>query len=159
MSCHPPFAEFLARELVPWVRRGYRVSADPARTVIAGSSLGGLAAACAAVKHPEIFGNVLSISGSFYWKPPGETEPERLAREIATGPKLKLRFYLEAGLMEGRPRPESPSLLEANRHLRNVLQAKGYEVGYQEFNGGHSILNWRGSFPNGLLALLGKGIE
>lgn len=159
LSCHPPFAEFLARELIPWVRRGYRVSADPGRTVIAGSSLGGLAAACAAMKHPEIFGNVLSISGSFYWKPPGESEPEAIARRIATGPKLKLRFYLEAGLMEGRPRPDSPSLLESNRHLRTVLQAKGYEVGYGEFNGGHSILNWRGSFPNGLQALLGKGIE
>jgi enterochelin esterase-like enzyme len=162
LSCHPPFAEFLGRELIPWVLRGYRVSSDPARTVIAGSSLGGLAAACAAMKYPEIFGTVLSISGSFYWKPPGETEPEGIARRLATGPKLKLRFYLEAGLMEGRPRPETPSLLESNRHLRTVLRAKGYDVKYQEFNGGHSILNWRGSFANGLLALLGTektGIE
>jgi hypothetical protein len=26
LSCHPPFAEFLALELVPWVRRGYRTA-------------------------------------------------------------------------------------------------------------------------------------
>lgn len=155
MSCHPPFAEFLAGELIPWVRRGYRVTDDPARTAIAGSSLGGLAAACAAVRHPEVFGNVLSLSGSFYWRSPDEAEPEGLARQLAAGPKLPLRFYLEAGLMEDRPR-EGTSLLAANRHLRTVLQARGNAVEYREFNGGHSILNWRGSFADGLLALFGK---
>lgn len=156
MSCHPPFTEFLARELIPWVRRGYRVTADPTKTAIAGSSLGGLAAAFAAMKHPDVFGNVLSLSGSFYWKPPEEIEFEWLARQLATGPKLPLRFYLEAGLMEDRQRPAGPSLLASNRHLRTVLQAKGYAVEYREFNGGHSILNWRGSLADGLLALFGK---
>lgn len=156
LSCQPPFAEFLARELVPWVRSGYRIADDPARTAIAGSSLGGLAAACAAVRHPEVFGNVLSLSGSFYWRPPDETEPEWLARQLAAGPKLPLRFYLEAGLMEDRPRPEGISLLAANRHLRTVLQARGSSVEYREFNGGHSILNWRGSFADGVLALFSE---
>lgn len=164
LACHPPFAEFLASELLPWVRRGYRVAADPRRTVVVGSSLGGLAAACAALRHSEAFGNVLALSGSFYWQPPpdaddaghaGDAEPEWLARQLATGPKLPLRFYLEAGLLEGRPRPEGPSLLESNRHLRDVLQAKGYDVAYRDFNGGHSILSWRGALADGLLALLG----
>ena len=154
LSCNPRFAEFLARELVPWVRKSYRITDDPAQTAIAGSSLGGLAAACAAVKHPEVFGNVLSLSGSFYWQPPGEAEPEWLARQLAAGPKLPLRFYLEAGLMEGTPR-DGISLLAANRHLRDVLQARGNAVEYREFNGGHSILNWRGSFADGVLALFG----
>jgi enterochelin esterase-like enzyme len=156
LSCHPPFDEFLARELIPWIRRGFRVTTGPARTAIAGSSLGGLAAACAAFRHPDVFGNVLSLSGSFYWRPSGDTEPEWLARQLATGPKLPLRFYLEAGLMEDRPRPESPSLLAANRHLRTVLQAKGNAVTFREFNGGHSILNWRGSIADGILALFGR---
>jgi enterochelin esterase-like enzyme len=154
MLYHPPFAEFLARDLIPWVRRGWRVTADPARTAIVGSSLGGLTAAFAAIEAPEIFGNVLSISGSFSWQAPGDvTEPEKIARRLATGPKLPLRFYLEAGLMEDRPRPNGPSLLTANRHLRDVLQAKGYAVDYREYNGGHSILNWRGSVADGLQAL------
>jgi len=152
LSCHPPFAEFLARELVPWVRGSYRITDDPARTAIAGSSLGGLAAACAAMKHADVFGNVLSLSGSFYWRSPGEIEPEWLARQLAAGAKLPLRFYLEAGLMEDKPR-EGVSLLAANRHLRTVLQARGNAVEYREFNGGHSILNWRGSFADGVLAL------
>jgi enterochelin esterase-like enzyme len=40
--------------------------------------------------------------------------------------------------------------------LRTVLQAKGYAVEYREFNGGHSILSWRGSLADGILALFGK---
>lgn len=154
LHCYPSFAEFLIRELLPWVRRGYRITDDPARTAIAGSSLGGLAAACAAVRHPEVFGNVLSLSGAFYWWPPDEAEPEWLARQIATGPKPPVRFYLEAGLMEDISR-EGVSLLASNRHLRTVLQARGAAVEYREFDGGHSILNWRGSFADGVLALFG----
>ncbi|HEV7669704.1 MAG TPA: enterochelin esterase [Thermoanaerobaculia bacterium] len=154
-TCNPKFAAFLTGELIPWVRNGWRVTADPTRTAIVGSSLGGLAAACAAIRSSEIFGNVLALSGSFYWQLTGDTEPEGVAHQLATGPKLPLRFYLEAGLMEDRSRPSTPSLLTANRHLRDVLQAKGYAVEYKEFNGGHSILNWRGSVADGLLALFG----
>ncbi|HEX6898969.1 MAG TPA: enterochelin esterase [Thermoanaerobaculia bacterium] len=156
MTCHPPFADFLALELIPWVRSGYRVTTEPARTAIVGSSLGGLAAAFAAFKHPEVFGNVLSLSGSFNWTPRDDAEPEWLARQLAAGPKLPLRFYLEAGLMENRVRPDGTSLLGSNRHLRTVLQAKGYDAQYREFNGGHSILSWRGSVADGILALFGK---
>ncbi|HXU31455.1 MAG TPA: enterochelin esterase [Thermoanaerobaculia bacterium] len=154
-TCNPTFVQFLTAELMSWVRGGWRVTTEPARTAIVGSSLGGLAAACAAVSSSETFGNVLSLSGSFYWQLTGDAEPEGVARRLATGPKLPLRFYLEAGLMEDRQRPGSPSLLTANRHLRDVLEAKGYALDYHEFNGGHSILNWRGSIAEGLAALFG----
>jgi enterochelin esterase-like enzyme len=125
MTCHPLFADFLALDLIPWVRRGYRVTGDPARTAIVGSSLGGLAAAFTALKHPEVFGNVLSLSGSFYWTPRDDAEPEWLARQLAAGPRLPLRFYLEAGLQEDRPRPEGASLLGSNRHKVTVCGAAG----------------------------------
>ena len=64
-----------------------------------------------------------------------------------------MRFYLEAGLLEIG---HSINLLASNRHLRNVLEAKGYEVAYAEFNGDHTYLCWRGSLAQGLLALMGK---
>jgi enterochelin esterase-like enzyme len=68
LPCYPPFADFLATELVPWVRENYHGAAEAARTIAAGSSYGGLAAVFAGLRHPEVFGNVVSLSGSFWWK-------------------------------------------------------------------------------------------
>lgn len=154
LACNAEFTDFLAQELVPWVRQRYRVTTKPQQTIIAGSSLGGLAASFAALRHPNIFGNVLSQSGSYDWSPEfakreADEESEWLIKQFVAKEKLPVRFYLEAGLLEG-------SLLAANRHLRDVLQAKSYEVQYREFYGGHDYFNWRGTFADGLLALLGK---
>jgi enterochelin esterase family protein len=166
LVCSEPFTACLARELLPWVRRHYRVSADPARVVVGGHSLGGLAAAYAAFRHADLFGNVLSQSGAFWWwrpdrrwgEPPDEaTEYEWLTHEFATHPRRPLRFYLNVGLLESTASaPGMPSMLLANRHLRDVLQAKGYPVAYAEFAGGHTFLCWRGTLADGLLALLGR---
>lgn len=156
LPCSPPFADFLANELVPWMRSNYHVSADPADAVVAGSSFGGLAAAYAGFRHPEIFGNVLSQSGSFWWKPDGQTQPEWLTEEFASAPRSTIRFFLEAGLMETGPSLTGPSILSTNRHLRAVLFGKGYRLHYQEYNGDHDPLNWRGTFSDGLVYLFGR---
>ncbi len=101
---------------------------------------------------------MLSQSGSFWWKPGHDEEFERLARQYVSSPTLPLRFYLEVGLLESGPGlpagSQSPGQILANRHLRDVLQAKGYPVHYSEFNGGHEWICWRGSLADGLLALL-----
>ena len=39
--CSPEFANFLATELVPWMRSTYHATDNPAQTVIGGSGLGG----------------------------------------------------------------------------------------------------------------------
>lgn len=163
LPCYPPFADFLAQELVPWIRANYHVSADPSDTIVAGSSFGGLAAAYAAFRYPGIVGNVLSQSGSFQWKPGhdpftaeanAEQEDEWLVRAYATGPRHGLRFYLDVGIFDSRTLPgERPGILLANRHLRNVLQAKGYPLHYAEFCGGHDYACWRGTLSDGLFAL------
>jgi enterochelin esterase family protein len=51
------------------------------------------------------------------------------------------------------------SILLTTRNLRDVLRAKGYEVHFQEFAGGHGYLSWRGTLADGLIALLGNARE
>jgi enterochelin esterase family protein len=146
--------DFLTQELLPWIQERYSVTHDSQQTIIGGISLGGLAAVFAGFRHPDAFGNILSQSGSFYWMPEGEAEDEWLTRQFANNPTLPLRFYLEVGLLENGLGP-FPTNLRANRHLRTVLEAKGYTLEYAEFNGGHEMLTWRGTLVNGLLALIG----
>jgi enterochelin esterase-like enzyme len=67
-----------------------------------------------------------------------------------------VRFWLDAGLYEYERPPEpagAPSILEANRRLRDVLVERGYELHYAEFVGGHDYLCWQGTFADGLRAL------
>jgi enterochelin esterase family protein len=160
---NPAFAEFLATELLPWVHAHYTVSSDPRRTVIAGSSFGGLAATYAGLRHSELFGNVLCQSGSFWWAPDRAADPNPdattetgwLAKEFIKSPTKPLRFWMEAGLLEVDSRGTGGVNLETSRHMRDVLLAKGYEVQYSEFAGGHEYLNFRGTLAEGLIALIG----
>ncbi|GEM_PF-276328 len=158
LTCSRPFADFLAKELLPEVRRTYHVSADPKLTIIGGSSFGGLEAACAALMHPETFGNVLSMSGSYWYVPnwrergnsPNLFDTGWVLQEYMKRPKLPLRFYMEVGRFE----PQADQL-GTNRHLRDILALKGYAVKYAEYDGGHEKLWWRDSLVHGLIALSG----
>jgi len=155
LTCSDSFTRFLAEELIPWLRAMYHVTEDPALTVVGGSSNGGLAAAFTAFRHPEIFGNVLSQSGAFMYSPLEEREPEWMIRQFVASPTLPIRFHIDFGLMEDHPTDGAvPNIVMTNRHLRDVLLAKGYRVHYQEFNGGHEYVNWRGTLADGLIALL-----
>jgi enterochelin esterase-like enzyme len=170
LSCNSTYADFLAQEIVPWARANYHATDRPEQTIIGGTSLGGLQAVCVGLKHSEVFGNVLSQSGDFKWKPDGEKEWEWPKRQFAASPRLPLRFSFEAGLMEGTwwwrdlmaQQPNAPpanlidpTFLAANRNLRDTLVSKGYSVHYTEFNGNHGLLNWRGTLASHLISLAG----
>jgi enterochelin esterase-like enzyme len=148
------YARFLATELLPSIRARYAIASSPEKNVVAGSSMGGLAAAFVANRHPELFGNVLSQSGAFMLAAPGEQTGERMKREIESSPKRGIAYYMEAGIYENERLESGVDLLSSNRHLRDALKAKGNRVTYDEYAGGHSDLNWRSGFSRGLLALL-----
>ena len=179
MVANAEFADFLATELVPWIRKHYNVSKDATKVVVGGYSAGGLAAPYVAMRHPKVFGNVLSESGAFWWSfehhggvcgsrcpdtrgrstedfVDATTEGNWLVKEFLASPKLPLRFYLTAGTFEIDRNGAGGGILETTRALRDVLRAKGYEVHYQQFVGGHDGLSWRGALADGLIALLGS---
>lgn len=165
LPCDPDFADYLALELLPWAQRQWPVlTTQAAHRVVTGSSYGGLASAWAAFRHPGVFGQVLALSGSFWWGPtnvphlPGFEhfgEGEWLTREFARAPRKPVRFFITAGLMEIALTGDGGGILDTSRHLRTVLQAKGYDVRYQEFAGGHDHYAWGDELARGLIALLG----
>lgn len=148
---NPAFARFLDEELMPWVH-AQGLAQPPEATVIAGSSYGGLASAYAGLMLPHRFGRVLSLSGSYWWAPPGEL-PGWMMRAYAEAPPRPVRFYLDAGRYEGA-RGGQDGILETNRHLADVLRAKGYAVTQREHATGHDYLHWQGALGCGLVALL-----
>ncbi|MFT3819381.1 MAG: enterochelin esterase [Rubrivivax sp.] len=163
LPCNPEFADAIALELMPALAQRHAISADPARSTIGGASYGGLAASWIALRHPQRFGRVLSLSGSYWWAPnhlmgmapPLHQSPEDqwLTRHVAESERVPVRLYLAAGRLE-RTRPgDGVGILDANRNLRNVLRAKGYRVQHHEFDGGHDWLAWRGELVLGLQAL------
>ncbi|WP_159992561.1 alpha/beta hydrolase-fold protein [Roseomonas sp. 18066] len=151
LPCNPRFAAALVEEMLPWARAQIRLTEDPAQIVVGGASYGGIAAAFAAFRHPEVFGNVLSQSGSYGWSPEGAA-PEWLVEQYASSARLPVRFYLEAGSFE-RGRPGRVSLFDSNRHMAMVLRARGYTVTHREWSTGHDYIAWRSSLAEGLQAL------
>ncbi|HEY1951880.1 MAG TPA: alpha/beta hydrolase-fold protein [Gemmatimonadaceae bacterium] len=158
LANHQRFVTYVADELVPWLRGKWRVTRDPARTIVTGSSAGGLAAAYLAFNRPELFGNVLSQSGAFWRGNEGTDDPpyEWLTAQYAAAPRKPIRFFLDVGSTEshGAMNGAAPSILDANRHLRDVLREHGYKIDYYEVpNGVHAAESWRLRLPTGLAAL------
>ncbi len=159
LDCNPDFLQFVTDDVLGMVRQAYRITTNPDRTIICGVSMGGLAAAYFGLCRSDVYGNVLSQSGSFHRAFPGDDGGfEGMMRAYDRAERLPLRFYLEAGLMERAAWFDDPTitLLDCNRRFRDVLKAKGYDVQYAEFNGEHSFESWRGSLSDGLLALVSR---
>ncbi|KYF58027.1 hypothetical protein BE08_43845 [Sorangium cellulosum] len=166
-ACNPAFAAMLADELLPMLRERYPVSVDPDRVVLAGNSYTALAAAHAALERPDAFGAVMSTSGTHGWgyaDHPAcalvlgkDGEPEWLTRQYASAPRKAIRFWIDVGQLEtGTFIDWMPGVDQraANRHLRTVLQARGYQVTYHESPGGHEFVTFRHSVLRGLRAML-----
>ncbi|MCM5553414.1 enterochelin esterase [Pleomorphomonas sp. NRK KF1] len=155
---NPDFASFLADDLLAEVRARTGFIPSSARTVLAGSSYGGLASLTVALRRPDAFGNALSLSGSYWWSPPDTPASisNVVAHRVATMERRPVRVFLSAGLFE-REHGGADGILETNRHLRDVLMARGYQVTAREYAGGHDYFVWRGALADGLLALFGRG--
>ncbi|WP_335868983.1 alpha/beta hydrolase [Bacillus sp. 2205SS5-2] len=139
------FNAFLTQELLPWIQSNFNVSHNPQQTALCGASLGGLASFYAAVHHPDLFGKVLSQSGSFNRKKTGEYHDKYWSVDyLESIPRLPIRIYMNAG------RLEMEDLQKANLITYQTLMNKGYDVKYDVFSGGHDVLWWRETFLAGL---------
>lgn len=152
------FLTVVADDLLPRVTRDLGFLPDAAHTVVAGSSYGGLASAWFTHERPDVFGNAIILSGSFWWSPEGYEgvgTPYMSDLWMRSAPK-DVRLWMSAGLYEAARLPGEVSILETSRHLRDILTMAGVDLTYREYAGGHDYLIWRGAFSEGLIALFAR---
>lgn len=150
LKCNKTFSDFVANEVMPWASEHYNITREPSKNVIAGCSLGGLTASFLGLTHSDIFGNVLSQSGSYWWSPESDGNFNWMSRQYETTEKLPLKFYANVGVLEIQDK-----MIETNERFRDTLNSKGYVVHYETFNSAHDNLYWGETLAKGLIALIG----
>jgi enterochelin esterase family protein len=142
-------AAFVLEELLPTLESRYSLDPRPERRVVAGHSLGGLAALHVASLDPASFGGVAVGSAALWW--PGNDVQLSGAEVVEAASSYPGRTWMELGTEEGL------ELVDANRSLREEATMAGGDLVYREVCGGHDLALWRGGVGDGLAHLLAAG--
>ena len=142
------YVEFLVHTLKPYIDRHYRTFSGRDHTAIAGSSLGGLIALYAGMKHQETFSRVAALSPLLTPQALGAPLVDYVLRRGKSHP---MRIYVDLGTSEQSFGPLDP--------LRGALRAAGFaeqELVFRYVVGGeHRIDHWRQRFPEVMRWLYG----
>jgi enterochelin esterase family protein len=137
------FADFMAKELVPFVDARYRTRADRNSRALLGASLGGVISVWTGLRHADTFARIGGQSTSF------QIENERVVGALSrleTDSRVRpLKFYFDVGRME--------PILSVNRRVRVMLASRGYAVAYAEAEAGHNWTSWRDRLANAFLGV------
>lgn len=142
-ACSDVTLGFLLFNVIPLARKELKlldIEARPGAYGVLGASMGGLIALYAGLRHPEVFGNVLSQSGAFY--------PKFVVNDLVqAGQAKRIKIWMGVGTME--------FLLAYNRQMHALLSKQGYSVCFHEYQGGHNYTAWRDEVAGGLEKLFG----
>jgi enterochelin esterase-like enzyme len=157
------YTDFVLTELLPYVKKHYRISNSPAQSVFAGFSLGGLSAFDIVFHHPERFSKAGVFSGSFWWRSKStedgyRDETDRIMHDqVRKGAYHKnLRFWFEAGTEDETSDRNNNGIIDAiedTTDLIDELVKKGYQrdidTRYVEVVGGkHNQETWSAIMPD-----------
>lgn len=130
------YGEFLTKEVLPFLRRTYRVADARERIGIGGSSLGGLLALYLGLKLPKVFGKIGALSPSVWWN-------DHVIFRFAEKARLDVRprTWLDIGTREG------PRIAGDVEKFRDVLLNRGWRTGvdlqFEKIEGGeHNEAAW-----------------
>lgn len=135
------YADYLIKEVKPFVANKYNVTDSSEQTALVGSSFGGVAAFHIGTTHPSEFGLLGVMSPSFWW------DNNRLI-EQAKGWKTKpnVRIWMDTGGAEG------PMMVLTARTMRDVLVETKFVLGkdfvyYEEQRAEHNEVAWARRLP------------
>ena len=157
------FPSFLIDEVLPFIEARYRVTRDPRRRVVGGSSAGALAALYAVVARPGVFGGLLVESPSLY------VDNYHILTDAAAVPTWPRRVYLGVGTNEsnsGQCDPNAsaePQLLQDVRRLIQTLERSGVDSSRTRLVvtpcGMHNEAAWAARLPTALSFLFPRPEE
>ncbi|MFF2372242.1 enterochelin esterase domain-containing protein [Agromyces sp. NPDC058110] len=139
---HPePLLRHLEYDVLPALAAVVGAPADPDRTIVAGQSYGGLAAASVVCLRPDLASTAVVQSGSFHFRageaharpPAGQVGDlvERLHAASVSG-----RFVVQAGT-------EESGMLDSATRFAEAARAGGADVTLRAYTGGHDYAWWR----------------
>lgn len=141
---HEDYVQFFAHELLPYIEQKYPVRAEPQSRIIAGDSLGGSVSVHIALRYPNLFNKVISLSGAFY--PASQTV-------IAEETDLAwLQLYMLVGLQENDFETDRGvfDFVALNRATKELLESKHAQIHYLERDGQHLWGFWQQYLPDAL---------
>jgi enterochelin esterase-like enzyme len=123
------FEESLVKDVVPYIEKNYRVSANKDNRAIAGLSMGGGHTITVTSTNPTMFSYVCVMSMGRAASPEFETQLDAVK---AGGVKL---YWIGCGTQDG--------LMAQAKALLDVTQKHGIPSTLRQSDGGHSWNNWR----------------
>jgi predicted alpha/beta superfamily hydrolase len=140
------YVEFLVRTLKPHVDAHYATARERDGTAIAGSSIGGLLALYAGLKHPDVFSGVAAFSPVLTRNVFGQRLIEFIEQR---GKSHDMKIYVDLGSNEPGFGPIEP--------VHEALRAVGFPdetLWFRHIPGGeHRVEDWGRRFPEALLWL------
>ncbi|GAB6930184.1 alpha/beta hydrolase-fold protein [Paenibacillus sp. JCM 10914] len=137
-----------AEEIIPYVEQKYPVRREASERVLAGDSLGGSVSVHLALRYPELFTRVISLSGAFY-----EMSQDIIQKEHDLS---WLNIYMIVGLQEDNFTTDTGvyNFVELNRSAKSLLEQRGATVSYHEKDGRHIWGFWQKELPAALMYFL-----
>ncbi|MBN2588690.1 MAG: hypothetical protein JXA96_02420 [Sedimentisphaerales bacterium] len=119
------FPDSLAKDVVPFIEKYYRVLTDKQNRAVAGLSMGGMHTIAVSTSNPKMFDYIGVMSM-------GSNDESQFTALKAENPKL---FWVGCG--------EDDFLIENARSLVEILKKQEFNYKYKENSGGHTWTNWR----------------
>jgi putative tributyrin esterase len=154
----PPYARYMAEELVQFVERNFPARRQRESRCVGGLSMGGYGALRLALGYPHLFASANSHSGALMHgsrsaaRPDGPLTPAEFRRIFGANPQESahdLVALAHRANESGLPLPRllidcgtEDLLVEDNRLLHRELERTGIAHEYREFPGGHTWDYW-----------------
>ena len=145
------YLTMVASELKPTIDTMLRTRTDVSSTAMAGSSLGGLVTAYAAITYPDVYGMVAEISPSSWWN--ADVIVNDVATETQPAPNRPSIVYVDSGAGDVDAESDTDALAAAyvtegyvdGSTIRHVVQQ----------GAAHNETYWAQRFPGAMQFILG----